>query len=84
MGLLIRIAEPLFFILRRLFMKRFIAALLTVLFVGTGVVMAEEKAAAPAADKATAAPAVKKVKKKKAKKVKKAAAAAASTTPVAK
>jgi len=71
-------------------MKRFIAALLTVLFVGTGVAMADTTAAAPAAaaPAAAAKPAVKKAKKaKKAKKVaaaKPAAAAPAAAAPAAK
>jgi len=68
---------------RRIFMKRFFAALMAVLFLGmTTVVMADE-AAAPAAT-----PMVKAMKKhkkaKKAKKVAAEAAPAASTTPAAK
>ncbi len=69
-------------------MKKTIAALMTVLFLGsTGLVLAEDAAAGNTAAPAAAAPAkVKKAKKaKKMKKAKKAAAApAASTTPAAK
>jgi hypothetical protein len=56
-------------------MKRFIAAVLTVMFVGTGVVMAQTP-------DATAAPVVKKAKKHHKKKMA-APAAAAATTPAA-
>ena len=63
-------------------MKKFIAALMTVLFLGTtGLVLADE-AAAPAAT--PVAKVMKHKKAKKVKKVKKTEAPAASTTPVAK
>ena len=71
-------------------MKRYFAALMTVVFLGmTGMVLADE-AAAPAGNTAAAAdtakPAKKVKKAKKAKKMKKAAdaAAAPATTPAAK
>jgi len=63
-------------------MKKYIAALMTVLFLGTtGLVLADE-AAAPATT--PVAKVMKHKKGKKMKKMKKTEAAAASTTPVAK
>jgi len=63
-------------------MKKYIAALMTVLFLGTtGLVLADE-AAAPATT--PVAKVMKHKKGKKMKKTKKTAAPAASTTPVAK